>query len=171
MKKLVALVLALVLCMGVTAAFADRLGFGSVTGLGSHSSEGNEDAYGVIQVETTYCAVLVDDEGRIVDIKFDVAQNSFNFDNEGKFYPPAEDFEFPTKLEKGDAYGMKNASAIGLDWYEQAAGLEAWLVGKTVDEFRAAVDAGDETLLAVCSINANAFVEAAAKAVANALAE
>lgn len=169
MKKLIALVLALVLCLGITSAFADKLGFGSVSGVGHATKDATEDAVGVIQVETTYCAVLVDDEGKIIEIKFDVAQNSFNFDNEGKVIAHGPDY--PTKLEKGDAYGMKNASAIGLDWYEQAAGLQAWLVGKTIDEFRAAVEAGDETLLAVCSITATDFVEAAAKAIADALAE
>ncbi len=167
MKKLVALVLALVLALSATAVFADKLGFGSVTGVGHASKDATEDAVGVIQVETTYCAVLVDDNGVILQIKFDVAQNSFSFDNEGKIIPHGE--EYPTKLEKGDAYGMKKASAIGLDWYEQAEGLQNWLVGKTVEEFKAAVEAGDETLLAVCSITATAFVDAAEKAVADAL--
>ena len=167
MKKLVALVLALALCLSVTSVFADKLGFGSVTGVGHSSKDATEDAVGVIQVETTYCAVLVDDNGVILQIKFDVAQNNFSFDNEGKIIP--HDDNYPTKLEKGDAYGMKNASAIGLDWYEQAAGLQDWLVGKTVDEFKAAVENGDETLLAVCSITATGFVSAAEKAVADAL--
>ena len=169
MKKLLAMVLALVLCLGVTSAFADKLGFGSVTGVGHSSKDATEDAVGVIQVETTYCAVLVDDEGVILEIKFDVAQNSFSFDNEGHIIP--HDDNYPTKLEKGDAYGMKARSAIGLDWYEQAAGLQDWLVGKTIDEFKAAVEAGDETLLAVCSITATDFVNAAEKAIADALAE
>ena len=169
MKKLLALVLALVLCLTATAAFADKLGFGSVTGFGHSSKDATEDAAGVWQVETTYCAVLVDDNGVIIEIKFDVAQNNFKFDNEGKRI--VEEVERPTKLEKGDAYGMKAVSAIGLDWYEQAAGLQQWLIGKTVEEFEAAVANGDETLLAVCSITATDFVEAAKKAVANALAE
>ena len=169
MKKLVALILALVLCLTATAAFADKLGFGSVTGLGHGTADATEDAVGQVQVETTYCAVLVDDNGVILQIKFDVAQNTFKFDNEGKNIP--HDENYPTKLEKGDAYGMKKASALGLDWYEQAAGLEAWLVGKTIEEFKAAVESGDESLKAVCSITATAFVNAAEKAIANALAE
>ncbi len=170
MKKLLALVLALVLCLTVASALADKLGFGSVTGFGHSSADATEDAVGVWQVEVTYCAVIVDDNGVIKEIKFDVAQNSFKFDNEGKRIID-ENATYPTKLEKGDAYGMKKASAIGLDWYEQAAGLQAWLVGKTVEEFKAAVENKDETLLAVCSITATDFVEAAEKAVANALAE
>ncbi len=170
MKKLLALVLALVLCLTATAAFADKLGFGSVTGIGHASKDATEDAAGVVQVETTYCAVIVDDNGVIVEIKFDVAQNSFKFDNEGKLIIDAE-ATYPTKLEKGDAYNMKNSSAIGKEWFEQAEGLAQWLVGKTVEEFAAAIENKDESLLAVCSITPDAFLHAAEKAVADAMAD
>ena len=34
----------------------------------------------------------------------------------------------------GDGYGMKAASGIGKEWFEQAEALEDWCVGKTVEE-------------------------------------
>ena len=42
--------------------------------------------------------------------------------------------EHPTKKELGDGYGMKAASGIGKEWFEQAEALEDWCVGKTVEE-------------------------------------
>ena len=122
---------------------------------------------GNAQVDACVAAVILDETGKIVAVKIDVAQNKMDV-TDGAV---DTEQEFLTKLEKGDAYGMKKASAIGLDWYEQAAGLQAWLVGKTIDEFKAAVENKDETLLAVCSITATDFVEAAEKAIADALAE
>ena len=40
----------------------------------------------------------------------------------------------PSKNELGDAYGMKKASSIGKEWYEQAAAFSAYVTGKTVSE-------------------------------------
>ena len=37
-------------------------------------------------------------------------------------------------LELDDGYGMKAASGIGKEWFEQAEALEDWCVGKTVEE-------------------------------------
>ena len=42
--------------------------------------------------------------------------------------------QVPTKVEQGDNYGMKAASPIGKEAYEQFAALEAYMVGKTVEE-------------------------------------
>ena len=50
-----------------------------------------------------------------------------------------------TKKELKEGYGMKRVSAIGKEWYEQAAALEEWCVGKTVAEVLAmsTFDRGD----------------------------
>ena len=171
MKKLVALILALVLCLTATAAFADKLGFGSVTGLGHSTADATEDAVGQVQVETTYCAVLVDDNGVILQIKFDVAQNNFSFDNEGKIIP--HDDNYPTKLEKGDAYGMAAYSDAVYEWYQQAAAFEQYVIGKTAEEVAnmetvvnesGHIVTTDEELYATCSISIGEFKEAVVKA-------
>ena len=40
----------------------------------------------------------------------------------------------PTKGEKKDEYGMKKASAIGKEWFEQNQAFDEWTVGKTSNE-------------------------------------
>ncbi len=167
MKKTLALVLSLMLILTATAAMAETFGLGSVTGLGHATKDATAEADGVLQVEVTYCAVILDDEGKIKSVQYDCAQNSFPFTAEGKVNVAA-DAQFPTKLEKLEAYGMKVASPIGKEWYEQIGDLEQWLVGKTAEEFKAAVEAGDEELKAVASITLTDFVESLEKAVANA---
>ena len=42
--------------------------------------------------------------------------------------------EVKSKKELGEDYGMRNASAIKKEWFEQAEALEAWMVGKTPAE-------------------------------------
>lgn len=79
--------------------------------------------------------------------------------------------EIKTKVEKGTEYGMLKASPIGKEIDEQYAGLEDWLVGKTVEDLKAAYAGKDETLVSVCSIKLEAIITALEKAVANALAE
>ena len=41
---------------------------------------------------------------------------------------------YKTKVELGDEYGMKGASQIGKEWFEQIAELEKWMIGKSIDE-------------------------------------
>lgn len=59
-------------------------------------------------------------------IKFDAIQSNVGFTEAGAV--------IPSKVEKQDAYGMCKASAIDKEWFEQAAHLEAWCIGKTVEE-------------------------------------
>ncbi|MDO5302133.1 MAG: hypothetical protein Q4E76_06510 [Tissierellia bacterium] len=74
--------------------------------------------------------VAVDQEGKIVQTLIDVVQPSIEF-ADGAF---ADAEEVQTKNELGDAYGMKKASEIGLEWYEQADNFEAYTIGKTAEE-------------------------------------
>lgn len=174
MKKILALVLALMMVLCSAAALAEAgedalyLGIGSVTTLGHSTQDATADANGSVQPQTTYISAVVDANGVIQVVAIDCAQNTFAFTAEGKLALNEAD-TYPTKIEKKEAYAMKGASAIGLEWYEQIAGLEDWLVGKTVDELKAAVEAKDETLLAAASIDLSDIVGALEKAVADAL--
>jgi hypothetical protein len=60
-------------------------------------------------------------------VEFDAAGLPVGFDPEA---------EILTKNEKGFDYGMVayNASAIGKEWFEQAAAVADYAVGKTADE-------------------------------------
>ena len=171
MKKIFALVLALCLLLGAVSALADdcKLGLGLTTSI-STSADATAEKDGTAVVYSFIAAVTVDAEGKIIAADLDVLQAKVAFNAEGKL---TSDLTAPalTKTELGDAYNMKRVSPIGKEYFEQLAGLEAWLVGKTAADFRAAVEGKDETLLAVCTVTITDMVTAVEKAVAAALAE
>ena len=134
---------------------------------------GSETGYSVkgkdsVQANTTMATIATDADGKIVYSAFDVAQNTAALNEDGT-WTIAE--ETPTKKEKGDAYGMKGASAIGKEWFEQIAALEEYLNGKTLDEVTGMelveAKSTDEDLLTGCTIKLTDYVAAAAKAAAN----
>ena len=134
MKKLVALVLSALLVFGlVSFAVADTYGLGMVTSIGSIADATAEKA-GAAQVNTTVCSLVLDGQGKILRVTWDVQQTKIQFSLDGKpFELPAPE-KLRTKLEKGEAYGMKKASAIGKEWFEQIGAFAEYCVGKTVEE-------------------------------------
>ncbi|MGL5978608.1 MAG: hypothetical protein ACRCZJ_06420 [Erysipelotrichaceae bacterium] len=167
MKKL----LALVLCAGLLAGCGSsssttyKVGTGSVTSMSLRDA--SEDTTGRVQANTTYAAVVLDKDGKIVEVQIDVAQNNGTFTTEGTI-----DAADPkgTKKELGDAYGMKGNSGIGKEWFEQIASLEEWMVGKTIDEVKAIAvnESGvptSEDLTSSVTIKTNDYIAAVVKAV------
>ena len=78
-----------------------------------------------------------------------------------------------TKRQLGNDYNMKPASGIGKEWFEQAAVLEEYFVGKTSSEVDGiAVDEStkptDADLLAGVTVSIGGYKTAAVKAVENA---
>ena len=137
---------------GSDNAAAYKLGMGVVTSTAS-SAAGNA------QVDATVAAVILDADGKIVSCAIDVAQNKMDV-TDGEVPEDAASMTFKSKKEKLEEYGMKPASAIGKEWYEQAEAFEAYVVGKTADEVAAipveTTDNGhvvttDETLKAGCT--------------------
>ncbi len=98
----------------------------------STDEEGNA-VNALAEMDTTMAAVTLDSEGKIVNVKIDMVQPKVNFDAEGQLVTDTTQ-PVATKVELGDEYGMKKASSIGKEWYEQIAALEDWMVGKTIDE-------------------------------------
>ena len=123
------------------------------------------------QVNSTIAAVGLDADGKIQYCYLDVAQST-----------PADEAKAKekTKKELQDEYGMKKASGIQKEWFEQAAALEEYVVGKTAadvakietedkgDGHHTAVPKAGSDLAAGCTMDIGAFKEAIAKAVANA---
>jgi len=113
------------------------------TGLGSDisivkSASASKDAEGknvdaLAQTDCLMAAVTLDANNRIIGIQMDSAQVKINFDSAGKLTTDVKNLP-KTKVELGDNYGMKKASSIGKEWYEQIDALGKWMVGKTVDE-------------------------------------
>jgi hypothetical protein len=144
-KKAALLVLVLVTVLGLalSSSAADepvKLGLGHVTSIAK--SQGlTVDASGkavppMAQADSTIAAVAFDSDGRIVKVYLDTAQSKISFNRD---WTISTDTTAPgqTKKELGDAYGMRRASAIGKEWFEQIAEFEKWMIGKTVDEVKA----------------------------------
>ncbi len=113
------------------------LGLGVVTKINrSLDFDAGSEIMAMAQVDSVIAAAAFDAEGRVVDVVIDTAQTRVNFDEELQVASdPAA--EIKTKVELGDDYGMINASEIGVEWHEQIAALEEWMVGKTVAEIKA----------------------------------
>ena len=128
----------------------------------------NSSKAGNAQVDATCAVVVLDKDGKIVACRIDVAQNKMDV-TDGQV-DPAKTFQ--TKLERGEGYGMRGASPIGKEWFEQAEAFEQYCVGKTIDEIagmETVVNEGhtvatDETLYASCSISIDQFQDAVVKA-------
>lgn len=189
MKKLLVLVVVGLLALtGLTGCSAKtyKFGTGSYTTVSGRAAVAAaaatattaavEAAAGRVQVTSIYAAVLLDDAGKIVYVDIDAAQNQGTFDAAGAVVKAEA---APTKTEKGADYGMVANSAIGKEWFEQMAALEAYFVGKTIAEIKAtpveqkdathpAVPTGEDLKTSV-SISIEGYIAAVEKAVANAV--
>jgi len=118
---------------------AEKVGLGHVTSIAS-SKDLVVDKNGkvtppVAQVDTTMAAVAFDKAGRVIEVIIDTAQTKVNFDKDLKVTSDLT-AENKTKIELGDGYGMRKASSIKKEWFEQIAAFEKWMVGKTVAEIK-----------------------------------
>ena len=135
------------------------------------SSEIKDDEYNksetALEIDSVCAAVLVDADGKIIDVKIDEAQTKPDLKKDN-----GDVSDLRTKLEKKEDYGMKSSSPIGKEWYEQVEAFEAWAKGKTAEEVKAGIGedgyASDADLKAGCTIYANGFATVTAKAVENA---
>jgi len=173
MKKWLSLALALVIVASMSAiALADTYGLGVDSYFyAGHSREATAEADGVGEIDVTVCAVVLDGAGKIVFVNFDVVQAKVTFTAEGKL-TVNPDAAIRSKKELGDDYNMRRVSALGMEVNEQIEFLEAWCVGKTVEEVVTnAITSGDNAdvdLIAGCSITVDDFIRALVKAAANA---
>ncbi len=86
-----------------------------------------------LQADTTLTALAFDDADKIVGSIIDTVQTKVEFDAEGKVTTDLE-AEVLSKKELKDDYGMKKASGIEKEWFEQIEAFEEWMIGKTADE-------------------------------------
>ena len=140
MKKIIsALLLAVIMattaCGSKTSAATNNFNYKVGTASYTHTN----DSYGYTEgkngrgaVSTTLVAAVFDENGQIVRISIDEVESNIGFDNAGQLanFTPGE---VKSKKELGDAYGMKAASGIGKEWYQQIESLEKWLEGKKVN--------------------------------------
>jgi len=137
------------------------LGLGVETDVTS-TKAATADANGTAALYTNFTGVAYDADGKVLACLLDVIQVKVAFDAAGVVTQP-EDLRTKKEL-KGD-YGMLPASAIGVEWMDQATAFEAAVVGMTADEVVAieTVESNghqvpaDETLHAACSMDITGF--------------
>ena len=147
---------------------AVKTGF-AVSATLSAESAGNND--GNTTTDVSLVAVTVTEEGVIESCKIDAIQGKVAFSADGKV--TSEAGEVLTKKELGDDYGMRVASPIGKEWDEQVEAIEAYVVGKTVEELKTmAIDeygiVKDADLASGATIYMGSFIWAVEAAVNNA---
>lgn len=151
--------------MSEAASGGWKTGIGVVTSMEESADAGEED--GKFSGYSTVAAIVVDDQGVIQDCVIDAAQTVLNFSAEGKITSDLN-AEYVSKNVLGDAYGMKGASSIGKEWYEQAAYFAQYCVGKTVEEVAATQleerKAVDADIISGATIKIDGFLAAIAKA-------
>ena len=154
-----------------------KFGFGIVTEM-DEPKNADGDTNGDAAVNTTAVAVLLDAEGKIVDVKADTLQADAAWTSEGKAVAATE---AKTKYELGAdynmaAFGKKHDGSEGevLEWFAQIDAFAATAKGKTVEEIKAFVGADTYTTgdlaAAGCTISVGSIMKALDKAVANAVA-
>lgn len=145
-----------------------RTGMAVISSLESSKDAGEKN--GSAQVDSVVAAVVLDTDGKIVNCVLDTAQTKMGFTAEGKVEMTDG---FQTKKEAKDGYGMKAASGIGKEWYEQAAAMEEYVIGKTIEEVKGiAVDEDtkpvDADLAAGVTVKIGDYIEAIEAAAENA---
>ena len=123
---------------------------------------------GKAQIDNTVATVVTDAEGKIVLCRIDCPQNKMDV-TDGNV---TTGNEYPTKMEKGDAYGMVQFGNAIAEWDAQTKAFEEFVVGKTVaevvgletQEHNGHQVAVDETLYAGCTMDITAFQAAVEKA-------
>lgn len=131
-----------------------------------------ESVDGEAKYDVTIAAVNVDENGVIVSCYLDSLGTSVLFGTDGVITTDLEAAVL-TKNELGDSYGMKAYGNAKYEWYEQAAALANYALGKTVEELRAGAvnesgKAADADLATTATIYLGGYVTAIEKAVANA---
>ena len=149
-----------------------KTGMAIVTAASPTAATAEKD--GTAGFDSTLVGVIVDKDGKLVDVMIDTVQAKIGFNAKGEITSEIGS-AFKTKNELGFDYGMVayNASPIGKEWFEQIDALEAYLVGKTADEVKAVAvdDAGkatDDDLKAGCTIGISGYIEGVVKAMENA---
>lgn len=123
-----------------------------------------DDADGLITVASTFALLTLNTEEVITSAVLDEVEPAFSVDTTGSVTEPGSAVR--SKLAQGETYGMREASSIGREWYEQSEGFCRLLTGKTVSELRGIPSNGaDADLASVCTINITAFLASAVKAV------
>ena len=131
----------------------------------SVANNASADKNGVNEIATSFTAVVLDKDSKVVAMVTDSAEVSVEFNTKGVC--TNADNAISTKLELGDKYGMKQAGAAK-EWYEQAEAFNNACKGLNADSIaKLAVENGygnEDLQSAGCTINIADMVKSAVKA-------
>lgn len=152
-------------------AGAVKTGLGVITNI-SHSKDATAEEAGLAQAYTMFAAVTVDSEGKIVQAIVDGIQPQAEFNNKGEILTDLGT-TYDSKLVIKEGYGMKKASGIGKEWYEQSQAFTDYIKGKTIDEVKgiAVNEEGattEEDLKGSVTVTATSLMDVVVKAMENA---
>ncbi len=112
-------------------AKSKNIGAGDELELAVSVAKSGESTDAKPQFDIEMAAVTLGGDDRITACLTDTAQAKLTVEN-SLFSHAAGKMD--TKRGKGDGYGMKQASSIKKEWYEQADAFDAYAVGKTAEE-------------------------------------
>jgi hypothetical protein len=114
-----------------SSAGSAKTGLAVLTALSKSTDAGQDN--GLAEVDSTVIAVTVDSKGKIQKCVIDAVSAQIYFDVKGQLITlPTTTFK--TKNELADTYGLKKASGIGKEWYEQAAAFAKYVEGMTAEQ-------------------------------------
>lgn len=138
------------------------------TGLGVLTEASDSARTG--KIHTVAAAVLLDGEGKLLDVTFDELEASISADGSGAVSMPTD---LRTKRQKGADYPLAEASSLKKGWTEQADAFASYLKGMTAEQIAhletdEAGKAKDADLLSHCTIAVEQYRRAVEKACTNA---
>lgn len=153
------------------ATEADKLGLGLTTDM-ENSKDFDADSDGLAQAYSYYIVTTTNAKDKISSCIIDASQGRVTFDATGVI---TNDITVApqTKDELKDAYGMKAASGLKKEWYEEAKAFADYATGKTLAEVKG-VTVGEEgaptttDLVSSVTINVAPFITSIEKAMTNA---
>ena len=156
----------------VTASGTLKTGLAILADVSGSQNAGEKN--GKAQFDVDLAAVLVDENGVIVDCKLDSLGATLEFDGKGAITSDLTK-ALQTKNELGDGYNMKLYAGSKYEWYEQAAAVAKYAIGKTAEQLKngavnEAGKASDADLAAVATIAIGSYVDAIVAAAENAQA-
>lgn len=122
------------------------------------------------KITTIAAAVLLDGEGKLIDVTFDELEASISADGNGVVSMPTD---YRTKRQKGDDYPLAAVSSLKKGWTEQADAFADYLKGMTAEQItHLETDedgkSKDADLLSSCTIAVDEYRRAIEKACTNA---
>ena len=140
------------------------------TGLGILTEATDQDRTG--KINTIAAAVLLDGEGKIVDVRLDELEANLSADGKGVVTMPTD---YRTKRQRGSDYPLAEVSSLKKGWAEQADAFADYLKGMTpeqVEKLETDKDGKpkDVDLLSGCTIAVDRYRDAIEKACADAAA-